>query len=1012
MNAQGGERHVTPPRATYRLQLSGEFPIRAASDLVSYLDRLGISHVSSSPVVRGLAHSTHRSDVVDLRTESECTPMWLGTGSTHRYDVVDPRVIDPDIGSEQDLRQLAATLHAQGMGIILDIAPNHMAATDDNSAWQDVLAHGPSSPFACWFDIDWDYPRSFGPARIVLPILGESRSRAIARGQLFLCYQEGRFWIRYFQSALPIDPATIPWILASEIHEGSERIDPEHADVKELAGVLATLRTLPSRTAPDPELRIARRRESEAALTRLRGLYERSTQIRGEVDRAVAAFAEDRCHGLLQRLLEKQCYRLIQWQQAGRQVNYRRFLDMNDLVGVRVEDPAVFEATHARMLAWITEGLIDGLTIDHIDGLLDPLSYLERLRSALPQAGEGSLPPDFHIYLERIVTAIEKILDGKGPLPASWPVDGTTGHDFLNDLEAAFVDPEGTAAIDTWYRRVTAPWRRWGRRRDFATLVVEAKRRFLEGELAADVERLTRKLGAIIQHDFRAADLSARDLRTAVVEATACLPVYRTYIDDRRTSVEGTERATIDSAIAAARRRDRARPEALELLCRVLLREEAARLPASEARDQLAFVQRFQQTSVPSMAKGLEEAARLGSIPLVSLNDVRGRLDRPISDAAAAFHAANRDRARRWPGAMICTTARETKHCSDVRARLGVLSEIPEIWTGYVKRWRRLNRRHRRWLSGRLAPDADSEYLLYQTLVGIWPLPERGRPPAAVPDARDLETLRERVTARVRTAARETKARTSWMDPNPAFEAALEDFVRALMDSGGQGESQDFLSDVARLVSRICRPGLWSALGRTLIHLTAPGVPHIYQGEELWNLSLVASDNRRPVDFEHRRALLGALEDAREGGGLPPSLIRELVDWPEDGRIKLWVISRALGLRRDDPCLFSLGDYAPLRIEGARARQLLAFTRRLDDRTALIVAPRFLARLVDSPERPPLGAEVWRDTSLRLPARLRGRPLRNVLTNSIHVSRGTWSTEFLRVADLLDTFPVALLVAG
>jgi (1->4)-alpha-D-glucan 1-alpha-D-glucosylmutase len=958
---------VGAPRATYRLQFSGQFRLAEALDLAPYLQRIGISHVYSSPLLAARR------------------------GSTHGYDVVDPGSINPEIGTEHDLRRVAARLHRYDMGLVLDIVPNHMAVGQENPAWDDVLAHGQSSAFARWFDIDWDAPRRSARGRVVLPILGDELPRVLARNEIRLTYAHGAFRFHYFDHSFPVDPGTLPSVLGDVAAVPGRRARRPQRPPEALRGILDRLCALPPRTAANPRARRRRRDDGTTILKRIQQRYRRSSTFRAVLDARIAALNAPRGRRRLSAVLEAQAYRLVHWRRAGREVNYRRFFNINELAGVRVEDPAVFAATHAHLLGWVADGLVDGLRIDHIDGLLDPLGYLRRLRSAIARIrGDAEFP----IYVEKILCAGEA-------LPDAWPVHGTTGYEFIGSVEPLFLEPHGVQTLERWYcgtvARGTVP-------ADFSTFVVRAKRRMLQTELACDVDRLN----VLARRLPRASGLRAGELRRAIIELIARLPVYRTYLDRRTGALDAAGRRFTVAAATAAGRAGRVPQTALGRVGQALLRPARRSRGRGGQDPRLAFVERVQQTSGPAMAKGLEDTALYAWVPLVSRNEVGNAPEGPIGDSVGAAHAANRTRASRWPRSMLCTTTHDTKRSGDVRARLDVLSEIPATWMERIDRWRALNDRHRPRVRGRRLPDDNTEYLFYQALIGVWPLRQRDRPAGAMPSRRTLGVLRQRVAAYMSKAAREAKVHTSWTDPDAAFETALDRFITAALTPA---RSRMFLADVADFVASIARPGLWNALGRVLVHLTAPGVPDIYQGDELWNFTLVDPDNRRPVRFDERRAVLTALTAKRNGARLS-TMVRDLVGWPEDGGIKLHVTRSVLDTRRVSPDLFSAGGYEALAARGSHAHHVFAFARTLGQRLAVTVIPRLVASLVGLDDNAPVGVSTWRSTALVLPVQCAGVRFTNTVTNETCVATRHEASAILRMSDVFGISPVALLVSG
>ncbi|MBX6330380.1 MAG: malto-oligosyltrehalose synthase [Gemmatimonadaceae bacterium] len=931
-------------RATYRMQVNREVPLARARAAVPYLARLGISHLYLSPVLSSRP------------------------GSSHGYDVVDPTRLDPELGTDDDWAALVAALHAHGMGLLLDIVPNHMGVGQDNPFWDDLFANGPASPYAAWFDIDWREPRTGAQGRVLMPILGDRLGAVLARGEIGLRFDAGRLRVHYFDHSFPLDPATLPHVLApaadvlraapATAHEGDT-----------LAALLRAMRLLPSRRTAAPERVARRRRDGPELLRRLEQLYEGSGPARDTLDLAAHAFATG-AEGArrMRALLDAQVYALVFWRRAAEEINYRRFFDINELVALRMEDPAVFAATHRRVIRWVREGRADALRVDHIDGLRDPQAYLERLRRAVtPSPGARGADAPVALF-------VEKVLSGDERLRADWPVQGTTGYELLNALEAIFIAPAGYEAIEDFYRHLIGvrhhPLR-------FADVAYRAKVHVLRTSLAADVRRLARLLAPVAARDPRTADLARSALAEAIIELIAALPVYRTYIVPRNERVDPEDRRVVDRALAAARERGGADPAALALLTDVLLLHDAGALPAEERTARARVVQLFQQTSGPAAAKGVEDTALYRYAPLASLDEVGGTPDRPLAHAVERLHAANAERAARWPASLLTVSTHDTKRSADVRARLDVLSELPDAWSAAVTAWRARMRSARTRVRGRLAPDAHTEYLAYQTIVGIWPLEP--------PDHAARAALLERVREHMRKAMREAKARTSWTDPDAAVERALDAYLDALF-----AERSPVLDDVARFAARIARPGLWNALARTLVYTTAPGTPDVYQGDELWNFTLVDPDNRHPVDFEARARALDTLRGETLGA---------LAAHPEDGRLKLYVLHRTLAARRAHPALFAAGTYEPVRAVGARSAHVVAFVRRYGAQYALTVVPRFTVALGAGA---PVGA-VWEETRLDAPETLGvGVWRRCIGDGEIH---GT-----LRLGDLLRDAPVELLL--
>ena len=800
--------------ATYRLQLTKAFPLARARELVSYFERLGVSHLYLSPVLAARA------------------------GSQHGYDVIDHNRVNPELGSEDDLRALAGELHARGMGIVLDIVPNHMAATAENSFWDNVLERGQGSRFAAWFDIEWDAPRARG--KVVLPVLGDELDAVIGRGELGLHIRDSGARVRYFDATYPLDPSTLP---------------------RELQ--LAQL---------TPEAR-------EAADAWIAGADGKKR---------------------FRALLDAQNYRLTFWRKARTEINYRRFFDVNDLVALRMETDEVFDATHALILRLVRDGVLDGLRVDHVDGLRDPGWYLATLRARADAARHEDAPDPYPIL-------VEKILGGDETLPDDWRVAGTTGYDFMNEVEELFLDANGFALIEAHYRGL-----RHSPNLDFHTVALDGKRRALRGALWSDVLRVAR-----VAHAWNA-DVEVEDAAGAIVEVIAHLDAYRSYVVEPGV-VSATDRERLTRAFRDARASGEADIRAIALLERAFFSH-----PVAADRVRAELVARFQQASGPAAAKGVEDTALYSYLPLAARNEVGAQPDRKLDDAPRRLHARNAQRAARWPGAMLATNTHDTKRSADLRSRLDVLTADPGMWSRYVGRWRRLNRARKRVVAGKPSPDTNSEYLYYQTLLGLWPAPRRDRRADDLPSREWLDRARERLVAYMAKAAKEAKTRTSWIDRDEEFEKALDNFVRASLVAG---EDEHFLPDVARLTARTAVDGFRFALARVLVQCASPGVPDVYQGDELWNFTLVDPDNRSPVDFARRQQLL---DDPASRDVLP----RAFAD-PEaelDDRVKLAVVSALLRFRRQHARLVLTGDYVPLApldpVASTARVDIFAFARR------------------------------------------------------------------------------------
>ncbi|HUN71658.1 MAG TPA: malto-oligosyltrehalose synthase [Steroidobacteraceae bacterium] len=947
------------PRATYRVQLNAGFTFKDLTAIIPYLAALGVSHVYCSPYFRARA------------------------GSAHGYDVVDHNSFNPEIGTREDFDRLVAELRAHGMGHILDIVPNHVGVMgSDNAWWMDVLENGQASIHADYFDIDWNPVNPALADKVLVPVLADPYGIVLERGDLKPQFERelGSFAIQYHEHRMPVDPRTYPRILDPVLAIARH---PQLEELRRLFGAL------PDRRGATPEQIVERNRDKEAHKRALAALAAADAGVSVAIDQALAGITghpgDPASFDPLHELLEAQAFRLAYWRVASDDINYRRFFDVNDLAALRVENEAVFEATHRLVLELIGSGALDGLRIDHADGLYDPLGYFRRLtrRIAETTAAAGDGRP-IYLVAEKITASFER-------LPADWPLHGETGYHFANVVNRLLVDTAGKARMGRIYRSFIGELRHW------PEVAYECQHRVLRKSLASELNTAANILARIAHGDRQTRDFTLASLWRALAEVIACFPVYRTYVTD---SVSETDRRYIDWAIAAARRRGSAVEQPVFDFVRGALLLELPVQGESARQRMRRFAMKFQQITAPTTAKGIEDTALYRFNRLVSLNEVGGEPDL-YGSSARAFHTDSQYRARHWPHEMLTTSTHDTKRSEDVRARISVLSEIPALWRQAVNRWRRLNRTRRRDVDGMPAPSPDDEYLLYQTLIGTWPLVE--------PDEAALDAYRQRIEAYMLKAAREAKARTSWAAANTEYEEALTQFIRAAIE---RRDGNLFLADFCAFNARILRFGLLNGLSQTLLKLTAPGVPDIYQGNETWRFSLVDPDNRGAVDYaEPLRLLAGLAGEPAEDAGLARTLAADITD----PRCKLFVHVRALTLRRHDPELFERGDYLPLKVTGARAAHLCAFARRLEGRLAVVLAPRLYLKLMgaaraadDGPQRPPLGAEVWADTAVHLPSNP-GAPLRNILDGAEVPAAGADGAAAIMTAAALQSFPVALL---
>jgi (1->4)-alpha-D-glucan 1-alpha-D-glucosylmutase len=971
-----------PPPSTYRLQLSAAFGFDAARAVLPYLRSLGVGALYLSPILAARS------------------------GSTHGYDVVDFERISSELGGEAAFAALAAAAREAGLSVIVDFVPNHMGASAENPWWWDLLENGPASVHADTFDVDWRPLKAELIDRVLLPILGDQYGVVLERGELVLAREGGAFVLRYLESRLPIAPRSVPRILRHGLDELALALGADHVHLQELQSICASLDKLGPRT-PDAGTVAERAREKEVAKRRLAALCEASPEVARFVDRNVAAYrglpGAPRTFDRLHALLEEQAYRLAHWRVAGQEINYRRFFDVNDLAAVRMESWRVFRAAHRVVLGLASAGQVQGLRIDHPDGLYDPTGYFARLQASVlstraRQRAEAAGEPcddetaanlteelaralqDGSLRARPLFLVAEKILARGERMPDSWAVHGSTGYDFLNEVNGLFVDPGGGAYLEGLRRRLG------GQRTDFQAEAAASKRLVMRTLMASELQVLGHRLNRASETNRRTRDFTVSDLRSALVELVAHFPVYRTYVSPKG-EVPVRDAGIIETALARARRdTPLLDPSIFDFLREVTLLRFPEELSAAERADWLEFMLRLQQLTGAVTAKAVEDTTFYRHVRLASLNEVGGDPGQ-FGVAPEHFHARNAERLQRWSGSLLATSTHDTKRAEDVRTRIDALSEIPAEWAERVRGWQRLTRRFSRRLEREPAPDRTDELLLYQTLVGTWPEP-------AGPEAAGWDDYVARIRAYMQKAVREAKRHSSWTRVNAPYEEALAAFVDAALSS------PVFVADLDPFARRLAEAGRLSSLSQTALKCVSPGVADVYQGAELWDQSLVDPDNRRPVDFAARAGLLQALDARRSAGPSDPAaLARELSGTLADGRAKLLLLSTLLRLRRERPSIFLRGAYLPLTPLGEDAEHLVALARVHEEQSILCLAPRLVLRLLDR-GRP----VVWR-ARVALPPELQ-REWVDAITGAPR--RG----DTLDVGACLADFPVAVLTSG
>ncbi|MGC9194729.1 MAG: malto-oligosyltrehalose synthase [Syntrophobacteraceae bacterium] len=902
-----------PPSATYRIQFTRNFTFSAARTLVAYLSDLGITDLYTSPI----SHARR--------------------GSLHGYSVTNPTEIDPKLGTRSTLDSLANKLKSRAMGLIIDIVPNHMALSRDNPWWMDVLESGQGSPYAVFFDIDWHPPSKVLEGKVLLPVLGKYYSEALEAREFELVLEEGGFSIRYFDLSFPLDPKSYAQILTLRLEELEKTLGEADPAVLGVKGLVSLCELLPARWLTSRKKVRERQRLKEILKKSLWLLYQTTATVAQFLDENLKIFNGGKqipaSLDPLDRLLCDQPYRLAFWKVALEMINYRRFFSINDLIGIRMEDEQVFEAlSHGVQLDLVAEGKISGTRIDHIDGLYNPQEYLLRLRSAMSEVSrQTGLTPHYIV--------VEKILAQGESLPEKWPISGTTGYDHLNMVNGLFVDRRGYRRLEKVYAAFTAT------ESNAADIIYDRKKMVMETLFGGEVENLTFYLGLLAYQDRQARDLSKRDMTKSLVEVTACLSVYRTYINSYE--ICERDRESIEQALSEVGQRNPSlNPMAIGFMRRLMLMDFPTYLSVEQKNERLNFVMRWQQFTGPIMAKGCEDTALYVYNPLISLNEV-GASFKPVS--IEEFHDFNSRRQQLWPHTMNATSTHDTKRSEDVRARINTLSEIVEEWEDLLERWKILNAPHKVWVDGAPVPDANEEVFLYQTLIGAWPL-QTGEIPA----------FGRRLKAYMVKAVREAKVHTTWTAPNNKYEDGLLSFCDSILSDSVENE---FLANFLRAHSRLAYCGAINSLSQLLLKIGSPGVPDFYQGSELWDFRLVDPDNRRPVEFRKRVRLLKELRK-RESKNQDGLITELLVDW-EDGRIKLYVAYKALNFRRKHREIFLEGDYIPLGCSGPREKNVVAFLRKKEDFWILVAVPRFTAKL--GATGAPTGKRVWGESFLTIP---------------------------------------------
>lgn len=894
-------RIIEIPRATYRLQFNADFQFKDAEKILDYLTDLGISDIYSSPIFKS------------------------GRGSTHGYDIIDFNRINPELGGEESFDRLIENAKHYKLGWIQDFVPNHMAYDCENQMLTDLFENGEASQFHDYFDIEWDHPYESIKGKMLTPFLGEFYGTCLENGEIKLIYTRNGLAIEYFDSGFPLKMETYTKVLTHNLHILEKKLHPNHPDFIKYLGILYVLKNLPQSKESFKE----RLDQNKFIKIELWGLYTGNNTIKQFLNDNIKSFngqaGNPESFNLLDSLLAEQLFRLSFWKVANEEVNYRRFFTINRLISLNMQNENVFRYTHVLITDLIKKKKVTGLRIDHLDGLYDPTGYLERLRKCMG-----------NVYI-----IIEKILHFHEDLPNIWPIQGTTGYDFLNYVNELFCERKNERKFNRIYSKFL------GHRITYGDLVADKKGLLIEKHMMGDVDHLARLIAKISGKDRHGSDLTHSGLKNALVEILKLFPIYRTYVSENFFSQQ--DHFCLSETIKWAKEHNPDLSYELNFIEKFFLLKFTDYTGEEEKKEWIDFIMTFQQLTGPLMAKGFEDTVLYNYNRFISLNEVGGD---PIIFGISEedFHEMNKKRNRFWPLTLNAASTHDTKRGEDVRARITVLSEIPEQWEMNVKKWARTNKRQKRVTKGRAVPDKNDEYFLYQTLIGAMPF-----------DEQDYETFIERISEYMVKAVREAKIHTAWIKPDIEYEERVTSFIRRILE---RTEQNRFWKEFVSFQKLVAHYGVFNSLSQTLLKITSPGVPDFYQGAELWDFNLVDPDNRRPVDFMKRKKYLREIKE-REKENLP-GLIRDLLLTKESGQIKLFLIYRSLKAKAEYPDLFIRGDYLPLKAEGKYKDHILSFSRNMEDISVIIIVPRFIVSLIKENELP-LGEKFWEDTRISFP---------------------------------------------
>jgi (1->4)-alpha-D-glucan 1-alpha-D-glucosylmutase len=923
---------INIPVATYRLQFTSAFTFADAEKITGYLKKLGISHIYASPVFKAKK------------------------GSTHGYDLADPNVINPELGGEEDLEKLFKACNTEKLKWLQDIVPNHMAYNYENQMLVDMLENGQNSRFYNFFDIEWDHPHASVKQRLLAPFLGKFYRDALEGGEIKLKYDDNGFNINYFETKFPLKMESYADILSYRIKKLRNQLGMNNTDFIRYQGILYVLKSLPASEEIDE-----RYYQIKFIKDIIRELYTSNNTIKDSIDETIKIFNSEReitkNYDLLDKLLSEQYFRLSYWKVALDEINYRRFFIVSDLISLRMEDEDVFNRTHSLILKYVKEGKFDALRIDHVDGLYDPRAYLARLREKTKD----------------VYTVVEKILELGEKLPSGWPVEGTTGYEYLNYINGIFCYKKNEKQITSFYQRFT------GTENHFEQLVYIKKQLIIKWRMAGEVERLAFLVESISSKDRFGIDITMHGLKRALEELLTYFPIYRTYISHNEYSE--CDRNYVLNVIETVKKNSPLLFHEVSYIGNLLLQNYNDQFSEDQKNNTLDFIMKFQQLTGPLMAKGFEDTALYIYNRFISLNEVGGNPGK-FGNTRKEYFEFIKDKAANWPYTLIATSTHDTKRGEDVRARINVLSEMPDEFEAKVKKWNKLNRRHKTAIGGMNSPERNSEYFLYQTMIGSYPFSREGH-----------DSFTTRLKEYSIKAAREANINSSWINPDKDYEDAFTKFIDDILDFE---KSSEFLADFLDFQQNVAFYGMLNSLSQVLLKLTSPGVPDIYQGSEMWDFSMVDPDNRRPVDFNLRSQILEEIENSSSDKEYIYKLFRNY----SDSAIKMYLIYKLLKIRNSNQEVFNSGSLTPLRTGGIKNRHIIAFSRSNDDNKFISVATRFPYLLLN-------GSHGWNNidwvnTIIEFPES--GKKWMNIFTGEIKTY-----DERTPAAEILQNFPVAFL---